>query len=67
MEDPPGLWESTPGDQAPDPRNITAVLEYCGWNMAYFTASLYMVNREMLESDMDVTPLTTYKPFVYGE
>ena len=66
-EDPPDLWESTPDDPVPDPSNLTAVLHYCGWGRSDYTASLYMVTREMMESGMDVTPLASYKPFLYSE
>ena len=67
FDDPPDLWTPSPGDPAPDPTNLTAVLEYCGWSKAFYTASLYMVTREMVDSGMDVTPLVSYEPFVLSK
>ena len=65
MLDPPDLWVSTPDDPVPDPKDIDAVLKYCGMTKASRTATVYMVTREMIESGMDVVPLASYEPFVF--
>lgn len=64
-EDPYDLWVSTPDDPVPDPGDIGAVFEYCGLRKEDYITSFYMINREMIESGMDVVPLASYEPFVY--
>ena len=65
--DPPDLWVSTPDDPLPDPKDLDAVMKYCGLSKSAFVTSLYMVTREMIESGMEILPLASYDPFVYGK
>ena len=43
------------------------MLQYCGMTKSGFTASVYMVTREMIESGSKIVPLASYEPFVYGK
>ena len=65
MLDPFDLWVSTPDDPVPDPGDIAAVLEYCGMRKEDYITSFYMINREMIESGMDVVPLASYEPLIF--
>ncbi len=66
-EEPPDLWVSTPDDPVPDPNDAAALFEYCGRDFGSDTTYVYMVNREMIESGMDITPLASYEPYVFRE
>ena len=62
--DPPELWQSNgPGDKLPHPLTREALLGYCG----EVTGSLYLVNREMVESGMELKPVAHYTPHIYCE
>lgn len=65
--DPPDLWVSTDDDPVPDPKDLDAMLDYCGMTKSMFTASIYMVTREMIESGKEILPMASYEPFVYSK
>ena len=61
-EDPPELWHSNgDDDDLPNPLTLDAYLRYCGET----TISLYLVNREMVESGVELKPLAQYRPIIY--
>ncbi len=61
-QDPPELWQRNGlNDPLPDPLTRRAYLRYCGVT----TGSLYLVNREMAESGMEIKPMAVYRPFIY--
>ena len=67
LDEFPELWVSTPDDPLPDNITLDSLLNYCGKSKADMTISLYMVTREMIESEMQVLPIATYGPHLFSE
>ena len=63
FRDPAHLWD---GSDYPDPQlDMAGFLSYCGESMEDYTASLYVLNRELVERGK-VVPLASHGPILYS-
>ena len=67
-EEPNELWTSTSKDHFPDPvEDLDGFLRYCGHSLRGLSANLYLVDRAMVESGLEIKPIATERPFVFSE